>query len=392
MKNSIRSLLLAPVLSIVFNTAASGQGFRVEHLANPSADGSVQPTWSAAPDGGAILSWIEPVKNGEYSLRYAVRKGGAWSEARTVIAGRHFFRQPAEAPEVMQLSDKLWMAHWVEMPKESSEAEYIYVSASADGVRWSAPLMAHRDHSEVQHGLVSMAASGPNEASLFWLETPKGDDGPGYLMRTVVDASGKEIKEERLDDDVCDCCPTAVARTAKGLIVAYRDHTPDNIRDIAVLRFENGKWSPSKIVHADNWRLDACPVNAASVAAKGDHVALAWFTGATQPAKVQMLFSEDGGATLGKPVLVSTGNALGNTSLALADDGGAIVSWLERTASGDARLLVREISPSGAAGPVVQIAEGGKTPFGYPRVFHSAAGTFAAWGSGGKLETAQLRK
>ena len=379
-------------LSTVLSTAAFAQAFRAERLANPSADGSVQPNWSAAPDGSAILSWIEPVKNGEYSLRYAIRKGAAWSEARTVISARHFFRQPAEAPEVMQIGDKFWLAHWVEMPKESSEAEYIYVSTSADGVRWSAPLMAHKDRSEVQHGLVSMAASGPNEASLFWLETPKGDDGPGYLMRTVVDASGKELKEERLDDDVCDCCPTAVARTAKGLIVAYRDHTPDNIRDIAVVRFENGKWSTSKIVHADNWRLDACPVNAASVAAKGEHVALAWFTGATEPAKVQMLFSEDGGATLGKPVQLSTGPALGNTSLTLADDGGAIVSWMERNASGDARLLVREISPAGVAGPVVQIAEGGKSPFGYPRIFHSAAGTFVAYGSGGKLETAQLKK
>ena len=388
----MKNLICLVSLSAVLNMVASGQGFRAEPLANPSANASVQPNWSAAPDGSAILSWVEPVKNGEYSLRYAVRKGTAWSEARTVIAGRHFFRQPAEAPEVMQIGDKFWLAHWVEMPKESSEAEYIYVSSSVDGVHWSAPLMAHKDRSEVQHGLVSMAASGPNEASLFWLETPKGDDGPGYLMRSVVDASGKELREERLDDDVCDCCPTAVARTSKGLIVAYRDHTPDNIRDIAVLRFENGKWSPSKIVHADNWRLDACPVNAASVASKGDHIALAWFTGATEPAKVQMLFSEDGGATLGKPIPVSAGPALGNTSLALSDDGGALVSWMERNSSGDARLLVREVSSAGVAGPAVQIAEGGKTQFGYPRIFHSAAGTFVAFGSGGKLETIQLRK
>jgi hypothetical protein len=309
-----------------------------------------------------------------------------------VIAGRKFFRHPAEAPEVIQFSDKLWMAHWVEMPMESSDAEYIYVSSSVDGVKWSAPLMAHKDRLAVQHGLVSMAASGPNEASLFWLETPKGEDGPGYLMRTVVDGTGKELKEERLDADVCSCCPTSVARTAKGLIVAYRGHTPADIRDIAVIRFENGKWSSSKIVNPDNWKLDACPVNAASVAAKGEHVALAWFTGAKDPPKVSVMFSEDGGATLGKPVVISTGHAFGNTSLALADDGGAIVSWLERNAAGDAKLLVREISAAGAAGPVVQVAEGGKSAFGYPRVFHSAAGTFVAYGSGGKLLTAQLKK
>ena len=117
-----------------------------------------------------------------------------------------------------------------------------------------------------------------------------------------------------------------------------------------------------------------------------------WFTGAQDPPKEQIVFSEDGGATLSKPVVLSTGHAFGNTSLALADNGGAIVSWLERNAAGDAKLLVREVSASGTAGPVVQIAEGGKSAFGYPRVFHSAAGTFIAYGSAGKLQTAQLSK
>jgi hypothetical protein len=377
---------------LILSTGAFGQSLHSEALANPAADGSVQQQWSAAADGSPILSWIEPGKNGVYSLRYAIRKGAAWSDARTVIAGRKFFRHPAEAPEVIQMSDKLWMAHWVEMPMESSEAEYVYVSASVDGMKWSAPLMAHKDKLAVQHGLVSIAASGPNEASLFWLETPKGEDGPGYLMRTVVDGTGKELKEERLDADVCSCCPTAVAKTTKGLIVAYRGHTPADIRDIAVLRFENGKWSTSKIVNPDNWKLDACPVNAAGVAAKGDHVALAWFTGAQDLPKEQVVFSDDGGATLSKPVVISTGHAFGNTSVALADDGGAIVSWLEQNAAGDAKLLVREVSATGVAGPVVQVAEGGKSAFGYPRVFHSAAGTFVAYGSGGKLQTAQLKK
>jgi hypothetical protein len=48
----------------------------------------------------------------------------------------------------------------------------------AGGTAWSAPLMAYRDHSAAQHGLVSMAASSTREASLFWHETPKGEDGP----------------------------------------------------------------------------------------------------------------------------------------------------------------------------------------------------------------------
>ena len=93
-----------------------------------------------------------------------------------------------------------------------------------------------------------------------------------------------------------------------------------------MIRFENGRWSQPKNIHADNWKIDACPTNAASVAAKGDHVAIAWYTGAQDMPRVQVIFSGDGGATFGKPSTLSTGRAFGYASLALDDDGGAIVS------------------------------------------------------------------
>ena len=63
------------------------------------------------------------------------------------------------------MSDHLWMAHWVENV-ESSEAEFVYVSSSPDGAHWSAPVMVNKDRSQVEHGLVSMAASGNNEAAV----------------------------------------------------------------------------------------------------------------------------------------------------------------------------------------------------------------------------------
>ena len=385
------SLLL---LSMALAVSGFSQTNQLEAVANPSAPGSLQPNWSVTPDGGALLSWVEPAKDGSLTLRYAVRHGAAWSEPRTVAANRHFFRHPAEVPEVMQLNDKQWMAHWVEMPNEANEAEFVNVSSSTDGVHWTAPVMAHKDRSQVQHGLASMVADAQGEVSVLWLETPKGEDGPGYLMRTRLDATGKEVSEERLDPDVCDCCPTAVARTAKGVLVAYRSRTPQDIRDIAILRLENGKWTPSKVIHADNWHINACPTNAAAVSAKGDKVAVAWYTGAQNNPRVQIAFSSDSGATFGKTVQGSTGHAFGYTSVALDDDGGALVSWLEDGPK-ETRILTRTVSAAGVVGPVVQVAEAGRSALGYPRVFHSASGSFIAWGggrAGAKVQTAQLKK
>jgi hypothetical protein len=382
------------ILVLVSFPLTFGQPFRSEPLTNPAGAGSIQSNWSAPPDSGAILSWTEPGKDGSLSLRYAVLHGSKWSEPRTIAAQRHFFRHPAELPEVVQTGEHQWMAHWVEMPKEDSEAEYVYTSSSTDGLHWTMPAMAHRDRAPVQHGLASMVASGSGESSLFWLKGGANEEAPAALMRTIVDASGKEVREERLAPDVCACCPTAVVKTAKGLLLAYRGHTSADIRDIDVLRFENGHWSQPKNLYADNWKINACPTNAASVAAVGNQVAVAWFTGAQDAPKTEIAFSSDGGSTFTKPTTVSTGRSFGYTSVVLIKDA-AIVSWLEQGAGGGAaRVFVREISFAGVAGPVLQVAEGGRMGLGYPRLLHSLqmGETFITWGDPKQIQTARLKK
>jgi hypothetical protein len=313
-------------------------------------------------------------------------------EPRTIVADRRFFRQPAESPSVISFPNGGLLAEWVEVPSDSSESEYIYVSASADGVRWSAPVMANNDRSPVQHALISMVASGDREASLVWLEALKGEDAPSNLKRTVVSADGRVVKEESLDPDVCTCCPTSIVKTSRGLLVAYRDHISEDIRDIAVVRFENGRWAPSRILNADKWQINACPVNGASVAAKGDRVAIAWYTEGGDMPRVQIVFSSDAGATFSKPVKVNTGDALGHASTVLTDDGGAFVSWIEE---GDksSRVMTRFVV-AGTAGPPVEIAQGSTQGLGYPRLLQAGKDTWIAWGNSanGKVQTARLMK
>jgi hypothetical protein len=370
---------------------AFSQTFSTTPLANPSGPGSLQPNWSVATDGSAVFSWIEPSQGGAFALRYAVRHAGAWSPATTIAANRHFFHHPAEMPEVIALPGGHWFAHWVESPGGDSDAEYVFVSSSADGSHWTTPLQAHHDHSPVQHGLASMIANPDGTGSIFWLEALKGEDSPVSLKRTIVDASGKEIREEVIDGDVCGCCPTAVTKTSKGLLLAFRAHTKDNIRDIAVTRLENGKWTTPKIVNADGWQIEACPTNAAAVQAKGGQVSVAWFTGAQDKPRELMAFSADDGSNFTKPVTLSTGHAFGYTSLTLDEAGGAIVSWLEQSPEG-ARVMVRLVTAAGAAGPIVEVAKGGKMALGYPKLFHNGSETFIAWGTTKRVETASLAK
>ena len=379
------------LLGALFALPAFSQTFSRTPLTNPAGPGSLQPNWSAATDGAAVFSWIEPSGQGAFALKYAVRHGATWSPATTIAANRHFFHHPAEMPEVIALPGNHWFAHWVESPGGDSDAEYVYVSSSTDGAHWSIPLEAHHDRSPVQHGLASMIANPDGGASIFWLEALKGEDAPVSMKRTIVDATGKEVREEVIQPDVCGCCPTAVTRTSKGLLVAFRARSKENIRDIAVTRLENGKWTTPKLVSADGWEIEACPTNAASVAAKGDHVAVAWFTEAQDMPRDLMAFSNDAGSSFTKPITLSTGHAFGYTSLALDEDGGAIISWLEQSTDG-AKVMVRRVTAAGVAGPAVEVAKGGKMALGYPKLFHSGSDTLIAWGSSKHVETASLAK
>ncbi len=373
-------------------TCGFAQMLKSVAVPNPAPPGSIQPNWAVAADGSVLLSWVEPSKD-TYALRYAIRHGSAWGEARTIASGRNFWRHPAEIPGLLSMSDGMLLAHWVEKGKgkDSSDAEDLYVSSSKDGIKWTAPAMAHHDHAAVQHGLASIVQSGPKEASVLWLWANKGDDGPVTLMRTIVDADGKEIKEEPLDTDTCSCCPTSVVKTSKGILVAYRDHTSKDIRDIAILRFENGKWSTSKILYADNWQVNACPVNAASAVAKDNRVAIAWYSEGGDMPKVELVFSSDAGATFTKPIVLSTGDTQGYASTALTSDGGAVVSWIEEGEK-SARAMTRAVSAAGVAGPVLQVAEGPRAKLGYPRVVHSGGATLIAWGDAKTgIKTAELK-
>ena len=387
----VRTHTFVPVIALV-GALASAQALKLEPLDNPSGLGAMQANWTTTHDGDPLLTWVEAQKDDSYNLRYAIRKAGHWSEPRTIIAKRQFFQHPAEAPSVTALSDGTLLAEWIENPKVGSEAEFLYLSLSHDGVKWSPPVLAHKDRSMVQHGLASAISSGDHEASVFWLEALQGEDGPVSLKRTVLSTDGKILKEEALDKDVCACCPTSVVKTAKGLMLAYRDHTAGDIRDIAVLRLENGNWSTSKIIYPDSWKINACPTNAAATAAKGDHVAISWYTAAKNTPVVKMVFSEDGGTTFTKPLLISTGRAFGYTSIALDENGNAIVSWLESSGSGNAKILARQVSKAGVAGPVVKVSEGPRESMGYPHILQNAKDTLVAWAGVGdaKAETARL--
>ena len=200
------------------------------------------------------------------------------------------------------------------------------------------------------------------------LNTTDPEGGSMALLAARFDGAGTPLGETTVNTRVCECCSTSIAVTSGGPIAAFRDRSDQEVRDIHVSRFENGAWSAPTIVHADNWRIDSCPVNGPAIAAAGSTVAVAWFAVAGDEGHAYAAFSRDGGRSFGAPIRLDDAASLGHVGIAMLDDGAAAATWVEFTGR-RARLRVRRIEASGARSVPVEIAGAGAAHVsGHPRV------------------------
>jgi hypothetical protein len=204
------------------------------------------------------------------------------------------------------------------------------------------------------------------------------------LRYAAIDADGKLSDESVLDERICECCQTSAALTSEGPIAAYRDRSEREVRDIYFVRRQPEGWSGPRPVHADNREINGCPVNGPSVAADGQRVALAWFTGEGDSPRVQVAFSEDAGATFGAPTRVDDGEAMGRVDVVMLADGSALVCWMAAGAEGGANK-VRRVAPDGTLGPVAVIAQTDVSrSSGFPRRARAGDTVHFAWTQFGK--------
>jgi hypothetical protein len=335
---------------------------------------------SLTPSGdGLLLTWLEPAPPKAHALRVSRFKDGRWSAPVTIAAGDDFFANWADFPAVASAPDGSLTAHWLARTGSETYAYGIFLARSTDGgATWAPAGLLHSDRLPTEHGFVSWIPEGRGLRAV-WLdgrEMPK--EGPMTLRTGLVTA--KPESEELLDARVCDCCQTDAALTADGPIVAYRDRSDKEVRDIYVIRKTAAGWSTPAPVHQDNWQIPGCPVNGPAVAAAGKRVAVAWFT-AAEPAgpRVQIAFSEDGGQKFGEPVLIDGEKPPGRVDLQLSPHGDAIVSWLGSQGEG-AAVRLRRVSPQGKAGaPVTVAATSSARSSGFPRTAVSGDRLWLAW-------------
>ncbi len=377
----ISSCKSAPEPEKAATSSAAANKMSVAEIESPAPTGSAEPNLSTGPDGHVYLSWIES-ENSTASLKFSVLDGEKWTPAGTVATGQDWFINSSDFPSLIAMSNGTLAAHWLGNNKEGTEAYNVNIAISRDnGKTWSKPFIPHSDRSVNEHGFVSLVALGPAQLGAVWLDGKKIKDEVGdmALLYTTMDLDGKVGKETVLDGRVCECCQTSAAVTPDGLIVAYRDRSDKEIRDISTIRQVKDNWTASQIVNPDNWEIDGCPVNGPAVSASGNNAAVAWFTAPHDDAQVNVALSSDGGKTFGHPIRVDGGTPVGRVGVASLESGGALVSWVEQADSGT-QVRLRRVEASGALAEALIPSEKSSSSFtAVPRITRSGNRVVVAW-------------
>jgi hypothetical protein len=366
---------------------------------NPAGPGSMAPNLTVGLDGVVYLSWVEPQGAG-HAMRFSKWQDGRWTEPKTIAAGERWFVNWADFPSMAALRDGTLAAHWLVRSGEASYAYDVTLALSRDnGDTWSEPFTPHRDGTATEHGFVSLVPARDGHFDVIWLDGRKMAESPPGAMTlryAALGANGSLQAEAEVDPRVCDCCSTDALRTNAGaLLVAYRDRTASEVRDISVSLLRESGWSQPQAVHADGWEIAACPVNGpAADAGGGDLIAVAWFTDAADSARVQVAFSRDDGRTFGEPQRVDDGDPLGRVDVVMLGEESALVSWLERDAD-RARIVLRRVTPAGISPSKLVATTSRARSSGFPRMVAVDDQAVLAWTEGGdpsRIGTAVIRK
>jgi hypothetical protein len=360
------------------------KSFRVEPLTLKASEPSLAPQITTSGNR-VVLSWIET--GGRTSqLKFAERNSSGWSEPRTAASGDDWFVNAADVPSVIALDDGTLAAHWLQNTDVANEAYDLRIAFSRDeGRTWAPALSPHHDGTKTEHGFASLFQSPGAGLGVVWLDgratghdSAEGSDSMS-LRAAVFDRNGTQTSESLIDDRVCDCCPTAVALTSDGPVVAFRDRSANEIRDISVARWSSGRWSTPSTVHDDGWQIAACPVNGPAVSARGRSIVAAWMNAKDDQGHAFAAFSQDGGAHFGAPVRLDDVTSLGRVDVEFADDESAVASWVE-FADRRAQLRIRSIDSGGRRTASQTVAGlGNERTSGYPRLARYGSELVLAW-------------
>ncbi len=373
----------------------SSEELLIKEIPTPVKEGG-EPNLFLADNGELYLSWVSYLDDTTSALAFAQFAGDEWSNPQEIAQGDNWFVNWADSPSVAAFAGDggAFAAHWLQKSAFGTYDYDVRVAISQDaGERWNPSFIPHTDGIPAEHGFVTLLPTTNGRIFATWLDgrnTKKGTNAAGdhehggamTLRAAEFDTKGQLFAERELDQRICDCCQTDAVMTSNGPIVVYRDRSAEEIRDIYIVRKMDSTWTEPQPVASDSWKIAGCPVNGPAAAAKGELLAVAWFTGANAENRVKVAFSKDAGASFSEGFVVDDGHPLGRVDIVLKEDGEALVSWLEEV-NGKGEIRVATVNTNGKQGEShTLMTTSTARQSGFPILEKYQEGYVLAWTSG----------
>jgi hypothetical protein len=349
---------IGPVLLLVLalpGAGATAGPARLE-LAHPAAGHDVHvspPALAVGADGAPVVAWITGSHASNMVLLARPGEGGQpvrVNPPETSVDSLH------QAPGLaMGPAGEVYVTWSAAKPRPEGVlfASDLYLSRSLDGGRTFEPPLRVNDDRPIAHSFEDLAVAADGTVLVGWIDSRDGHGRTATYVARVVERGTRLERVTRLDGgETCVCCRVSVsAGPGNAAAVAWRKVFPGDLRDMVLSRSDDGgrTFSAATLVHADRWKITACPHRGGQVAADArGRLYAVWYTEGTQSRPDVLLAVAPDGRRFGRPqrVHTATGSVPDHPRLAVDNAGHGIVVWEDSTAA-RRRILLRSIVRGG---------------------------------------------
>jgi hypothetical protein len=238
--------------------------------------------------------------------------------------------------------DRVFLTWARSHPKATPDKPFsseLRLSRSTDGGQtFASSVRVNDDDAVANHSFDALHVASDGTVHIAWIDPRDGKKDPGTYITHSRDHGETVGKNQKIDEDTCVCCRTAVTTAPDGtLYVAWRKIYEGNVRETVVARSTDGgqTFSEPVIVGHDRWVFAACPHRPASIGTDAlGRVYVVWYTeGNDETPAVYVAVSDDRGQTFStkQQLNVSKGTFPDHPQMAVDGLGRVVVLWEEQS-------------------------------------------------------------
>lgn len=388
---------------------------------------AVAPDIAMNADGDLAILWVDrsPELSGEYAnddrhlsftdLYVAISHDGGETfdpAAKVNHDAGVVWGQSVSRPRIVGAMDGIWHISYAaneihpELDKPALTSHY--TRSTDGGLTFEAPrrvsTLTNSDLSDMIHGGFMSAAAfqtittaSDGSVHLYWVDTRhmSPEESTGALYAAVSRDGGKTFggDMEIFAANVCPCCQLmATASADADVLLALRDVTADNVRQATVTRIgPDGSVKSDRVdIGTTPWQIEGCPLKPTAVAARGEAVFAAVYSGGEESPGVFFSSSMNGGTSFASATAAHADALVSDAPTVAVNDSHVLVAWHGKT-EGPRRVFYRMYDLTGAPVGGVEEIDSGEGNASRPVAATLADGQFRlVWEQNDRIRTTVL--